>query len=235
MIVDRFTGEVLYNPGTGLDEETMDRLESYSNLLGSLLASILAGAPAVPGFHGLGIEDAHPMLTDKVEVDQLRARLEVMTGTNFGRDEITVQFRRVGAIHYLSAHGEFDCPACGRIHTENEVLSMASGAYSVNWCPCGTVWMELPHGVQILGDFSVIQPPRVFDECHLEPRHMDNNVRYLLRTTETHIGGVNSHGDLWELFYLVEDGKWVVDEPAGPGHYCHFEQAWEVYWAGRNM
>jgi hypothetical protein len=201
--------------------EVIDRLRSYQSVLEDITDAKFNGKSA------WSVEGR--TATMATAIDAVRANVEierVLAGLLGG--PIFTGFTRAGTSCYFDATGEFDCPTCGRIHTENEVLTIKVGDTALNWCPCGTVWMETTHDFQILTTSPM--PKQSLTDFNVKQSYMDNNVRYLLRTTATHIGGPALNGEHVELFYHADDGTWIVDwSYTGPEPFTTFDEAWSVY------
>lgn len=144
-------------------------------------------------------------------------------------DEIAVTFMRHDSDFLFTTTGEVDCPECGRIHTENEVIQVAMDNLEINWCPCGYIWLRhASTGQQI----PLANHNSIIGLCIPAPTGTERDevphLRTLLRTSPGHSLGFNGGQD--HLYYQPDSGTWVIDRAhTPPDHYSSFEAAWFMY------
>lgn len=142
------------------------------------------------------------------------------------------KFEDAGLEFWFSNVTEVNCPDCGRIFTENKMLSMQADEQAVCWCTCGAVFLHHDQtGATIpLANHLTWVGLADSEKFSRDSTHRDEvpHLRTLLRTQEDH--ALSFDGGLSHLYYMPDYGHWVVDYAHHrPHHYRTFEEAWEDY------
>ncbi len=146
--------------------------------------------------------------------------------------DVTVKFQQFGMDVYFTNVGAVDCPECGTVHVDGHIMQMALDDVAVNWCPCGFIWLQHVDGqiiplsnwlaLNALTDSSLLHRDRPLS------REVVPHIQTLLRTNHDH--SLSFDGGLSHLYYMHEDGKWVIDiAHTPPEFYDNFAEAWIRY------